>query len=145
MGASRCLVESTSEEKSKNEKEDSDKSFSAKRPMSNNRMGMFLASKLRSDKIQEKKKASISRVDLQCNVPVEGGSSKKDMKKKMTFSSSVDLKPKLDPIRHRKLQKAQILKKKASLTSGWSVAKVIDLDLEVKKPTNVFDCSFPVR
>lgn len=65
--------------------------------------------------------------------------------KRMIFSSSVDLKPKLDPMKQMKPQKAPILNKKASLTSGWSVAKVVDLDLDVRKPKNVFDCSFPAR
>ena len=58
MGASRCLVESTSEEKSKNEKEESD------RGCPNNKMGMFMASKLGCDKMNEKKKTKISRIDL---------------------------------------------------------------------------------
>ena len=77
-------------------------------------------------------------------MPVESKKHKKNVKK-MIFSSSVDLKPKLDPVKQPKPQKAPILNKKTSLTSGWSVAKVVDLDLEVRKPTNVLDCSFPAR
>ena len=58
MGASRCLVESTSEEKSKNEKEESD------RGCPSDKMGMFMASKLRCEKMKEKKKTNLSRIDL---------------------------------------------------------------------------------
>ena len=58
MGASRCLIESTSEEKSKNEKDESNKGCR------NNKMGMFMASKMGYDQMKGKKKTNLSRIDI---------------------------------------------------------------------------------
>ena len=103
-----------------------------------------MASKLGSGKILGKKQANIRRIDsFSSDVAIDRNRVKHT---KNTLSCKcVNLKPKLDPIKQNQPIIAHITNKKASLTSGWSVAKVLDLDLEVKNPTNVFDGSFPVR
>ena len=105
---------------------------------------MFMSSKLGSGKMLAKKTGNIRRLDSpSCDLLFEKNRVKHTKNK--PFSSRVDVKPKLDPSKQNQPLITHITNIKESLKSGWSVPKVVDLDLEVRKPINVFDCSFPIR